>query len=118
LAAGRLVGLPVITSIARTLGAPKVCEFALDHVRGLVPEGAVVDDTATVAALVLILELAKYLVEPAAAWLPPSGTASASGRAIRSVVLLCGGNVSLDDVCAFRQQFREGPAGAPPADRP
>jgi len=34
------------------------------------------------------------------------------------VLLLCGGNVSLEDVCAFRRQFREGPVGATPADRP
>src|SRR5207244_3574654 len=38
LAANQLVELPAITSIARTLGAPKVCDFTLSHVRELVEE--------------------------------------------------------------------------------
>ena len=38
LAAGKLVELPAITSIARTLGAPKVSEFTLSHVHRLVEE--------------------------------------------------------------------------------
>jgi len=120
LAAGRLVELPAITSIARTLGAPKVCEFTLNHVRELVREVTVVDDAATVAALVLILERAKYLVEPAAACcLVAAERHRDRFRAGDQVVLLlCGGNICLDDVCAFRQQFRERPAGATPADRP
>src|SRR5262249_29725505 len=67
LAAGCLVELPAITSIARTLGAPKVSEFTLSHVRELVREVVVVDDAATVAALIFLLERTKQLVEPAAA---------------------------------------------------
>jgi threonine dehydratase len=109
LAAGRLVELPAITSIARTLGAPKVCEFTLNHVRELVREVTVVDDAATVAALALILERTKYLVEPAAACCLVA--AERHRERFRSgdqvVLLLCGGNVSLDDVCAFRQRFPE-----------
>jgi threonine dehydratase len=120
LAAGRLVELSAITSIARTLGAPKVCEFTLNHVRELVREVTVVDDAATVAALALILERAKYLVEPAAACcLVAAERHRDRFRASSQVVLLlCGGNVSLDDVCAFRQQFRERPVGEAPAGSP
>ena len=51
LAAGELVELPAITSVARTLGAPKVSEFTLRHVRELVAEVKVVDDAAAVRAL-------------------------------------------------------------------
>ena len=46
LAAGELVELPAITSIARTLGAPKVSDFTFRLVRELVEEVIVVDDAA------------------------------------------------------------------------
>lgn len=108
LAAGRLVELPAITSIARTLGAPKVSAFTLEHVKELVREVTVVDDAATVSALSLILERTKYLVEPAAACcLVAAQRHRERFRAGDQVVLLlCGGNVSLEDLCTFRQRFR------------
>jgi threonine dehydratase len=114
LAAGRLVELPAITSIARTLGAPKVSAFTLGHVRELVREVTVVDDAATVAALTFILERTKYLVEPAAACcLVAAEQHRERFRAGDQVVLLlCGGNVSLEDLCTFQQRFqgeRDGP---------
>ncbi len=109
LSAERLVELPAITSIARTLGAPKVSEFTLSNVRELVREVTVVDDAATVDALVFILERTKYLVEPAAACCL---VAAEQHRAHfqpgdQVVLLLCGGNVSVDDISAFRQRFRD-----------
>jgi threonine dehydratase len=106
LAAGRLVELPAITSIARTLGAPKVCDFTLRHVRDLVEEVVVVDDASTMAALVLILERTKYLTEPAAACC----LAAALGHKDRFrsddriVLLLCGGNLSVRDLCLFSER--------------
>jgi threonine dehydratase len=108
LAAGELVELPAITSIARTLGAPKVSAFTLNHVRELVREVTVVDDAATVAALTFILERTKYLVEPAGACcLVAAERHRERFRAGDQVVLLlCGGNVSLEDLCAFRQRFQ------------
>jgi threonine dehydratase len=107
LAAGHLVELPAITSIARTLGAPQVSAFTMAHVRELVREVVVVSDAAAVAALTVILERTKYLVEPAAACcLAAAELHRERFRAGDQVVLLlCGGNVSLDDVCAFRQLF-------------
>lgn len=106
LAAGEPVEMP-ITSIARTLGAPKVCEMTLKTVRELVEEVVVVEDAEAVAALVLILERAKYLTEPAA-----SCCLAAAERhrerfrpSDRIVLLMCGGNVSLADLCAYRQRF-------------
>lgn len=107
LAAGELIEMPAITSIARTLGAPKVSAFTLGQVRELVREVVVVDDAATVAALTFILERTKYLVEPAAA----CGLVAAERHRDRFrpgdqvVLLLCGGNVSLEDLCAWRQRF-------------
>jgi threonine dehydratase len=107
LAADRLVELPAITSIARTLGAPKVSDFTLRHVRELVEEVVVVDDAATMAALVLILERTKYLTEPAAACcLAAAQRHKDRFRADEAIVLLlCGGNLSASDLCQFRQRF-------------
>ena len=75
LAAGHLVELPAITSIARTLGVPKVSDFTLNAVKGVVEEVLVVEDGETVKALFRILERTKQLVEPAA------GVLSGGGRA-------------------------------------
>jgi threonine dehydratase len=107
LAANRLVELPAITSIARTLGAPMPCDFTLRHVQRLVHEVKVVSDAAAAKALFLLLERTKYLVEPAAAcclaaaqeqrdqWRPDD----------QVVLLLCGGNLSGEDLSSFWQRF-------------
>jgi threonine dehydratase len=114
LAAGRPVALSAITSVARTLGAPCVCDFTLDAARRLAREVVVVSDGEAVAELVFLLERAKVLTEPAA-----SCTLAAAWRQrgeLRPddhvVLLLCGGNVALADVCAWRQRFL-GPASGP-----
>lgn len=107
LAAGKLVDLPAITSIARTLGAPRVCDFTLSHVRRLVEEVLVVSDAATVEALFFLLQRTKYLVEPAAACcLVAAEQQKAQFRSDEKIVLLlCGGNVSAESLCDFRRQF-------------
>jgi threonine dehydratase len=109
LAAGKLIELPAITSIARTLGAPRVSQFTLSHVQQLVEEVVVVDDAATAQALFYLLERTKILVEPAA-----SCCLVAAERQKHQftpdekiVLLLCGGNVSVDSLCDFRRQFAE-----------
>jgi threonine dehydratase len=107
LAAGELVELPAITSIARTLGAPKVSEFTLRHVRERVDEVVVVDDASAVQALLLILERTKYLTEPAASCCLAAALRQREQLRPddRVVLLLCGGNLSAADLCAFRQRF-------------
>src|SRR5262249_6156616 len=103
LRAGHPVELPAITSIARTLGAPAVSEFTLEHTRRLAREVVVVPDAEAVSALVLLLERAKVLTEPAAA------CCLAAARRLKErfrpadhvVLLLCGGNVALKDVCGW-----------------
>jgi len=107
LAAGRLVELPNVTSIARTLGAPMVSEFTLATVQRLVEEVIVVEDAQAYAALKLILERTKYLVEPAASCCLAAaerhrGTWSPGEKV---VLLMCGGNVALADLARFEQQF-------------
>lgn len=107
LAANRLVELPAITSIARTLGAPKVSEFTLRHVQKWVSEVVVVEDAATVAALIGILERTKYLTEPAAACCLVAATQQRTQLKPddQVVLLLCGGNLSVADLCLFRERF-------------
>jgi threonine dehydratase len=107
LAAGKLVELPQVTSIARTLGAPMVSEFTIDAVRRLVEEVLVVEDVQAYAALKLILERTKYLVEPAASCcLAAAERHCGTWKPGEKVVLLmCGGNVALADVARFEQQF-------------
>jgi threonine dehydratase len=107
LAANDLVELPAITSIARTLGAPKVCDLTLSCVRKYVEEVQVVDDAAAVKALFLILERTKYLVEPAASCcLAAAERQRGQFRPDEVIVLLlCGGNVSGADLAGFWQRF-------------
>jgi threonine dehydratase len=103
LAAGEPVDLPAVTSIARTLGAPRVSAFTLEHARRLAREVVVVPDGEAVAALVFLLERAKVLTEPAAS------CTLAAARRLRTefrprdhiVLLLCGGNVAVTDVCGW-----------------
>lgn len=103
LAAGRPVQLPAITSIARTLGAPSVSERTLAMAQKLLESVTVVPDSEAMSALRLLLERAKVLTEPAA-----SCTLAAAerlrghfGPQSRVVLLLCGGNMSLADLCNY-----------------
>jgi threonine dehydratase len=110
LAAGRLVDLPAITSIARTLGAPRVSEFTLSHVRELVEEVVVVEDAEALAALEFLLERTKYLTEPAASCvLAAARRQKASFRPDEKIaLLLCGGNASTADLARWHTQFAAG----------
>ncbi|VTS05935.1 threonine ammonia-lyase [Tuwongella immobilis] len=112
LAAGQLVELPAITSIARTLGAPKVSEMTLQAVRDWVESVQVVSDRETVQALFTILERTKQLVEPGAACvLAAAMQQRASFRPNEKIVLLlCGGNLSVSDLVQFAHRFEMLPA--------
>ncbi|MFO0925509.1 MAG: threonine/serine dehydratase [Gemmataceae bacterium] len=102
-AAGEIVELPAITSIARTLGSPKVSPFTFEAARRLAREVVVVPDAEAVAALVFLLERAKVLTEPAAACVLAAARRwrSAFTPTDHVVLLLCGGNVALADVCGW-----------------
>ncbi len=102
LAAGHPVDV-TITSIARTLGAPRVSAFTLEYARRVAREVVLVPDHEAVDALVFLLERAKVLTEPAAS------CCLAAARRRRQqlrptdhvVLLLCGGNVAVADVCGW-----------------
>jgi threonine dehydratase len=100
LAAGQIVTLAAITSIARTLGAPAPSEQTLTMARELLEGVTVVSDAEALAALRFLLERLKVLTEPAA-----SCTLAAADRLKdqfskeRHVVLvLCGGNMPIEDL--------------------
>lgn len=107
LAAGGLIDMPAITSIARTLGAPRVSDFTLRHVQELVEDVIVVDDSEAFDALKFILERAKILTEPAAACCLAAarrhvGTFAPNEKV---VILLCGGNTSMHDLSQWQARF-------------
>jgi threonine dehydratase len=107
IAAGHPVELPAITSIARTLGAPKVSEFTFRSVKDWVEEVLVVEDADASKAMFQILERSKYLVEPAAACCLVAAERHRGtfkpGEKI--AILLCGGNVGTADLVNFAQRF-------------
>jgi threonine dehydratase len=100
IAAGRVVELAEITSIAETLGARKTEPAQFEIVSRHVSELAVVPDAAAISALLEVLREDKVLVEPAAACsVAALTTARIKVRPGENVVVvLCGANVSLDKV--------------------
>ena len=108
LAAGQVVELPAITSIARTLGAPAVSAKTLAIAQKYLEGVTVVSDREAVAALKFLLERAKVLTEPAA-----SCTLAAAER-LRPyfsmdhhvMLILCGGNVAFDDLWHYEHLYR------------
>jgi threonine dehydratase len=101
LAAGKIVTLDSIKSVARTLGAPAPSERTFEMAKRLLESVTVVSDREAIAALRLILERLKVLTEAAA-----SCTLAAAERlkdhfsSDRHVVLvLCGGNIAVEDLC-------------------
>lgn len=103
LAAGHPVELPAITSIAKTLGAPSVSFQTLALAQEYMENVTVVSDAEAVQALQFILERLKVLTEPAA-----SCTLAAASQLKNRfnqdnnlVLILCGGNLSLGDLCRY-----------------
>jgi len=103
MAANEIVELPAITSIARTLGAPKVSPFTFEYTKRLVDELVVVEDDEAIDAMVYILERTKMLVEPAASCCLAAARrhASALSPTDQVVLLMCGGNVSVSDLAIW-----------------
>jgi len=103
LAAGNVVEMPAITSIAKTLGAPAASEETLELARRYLESVTVVSDREALDSLVLLLERTKLLTEPAA-----SCTLAAAER-LRDrfgpdrhvVLILCGGNIAISDLCSY-----------------
>lgn len=103
LKAGHPVELTAITSIAKTLGAPSVSSRTLALAQKHLEDVVVVTDEEAVQALKFILERLKILTEPAA-----SCTLAVASRLRNQfnnnnnlVLVFCGGNLSLADLCKY-----------------
>lgn len=106
LAAGAPVEIAV-TSIASTLGAPRVSALTLDAARRHAQEVLLVTDAEAVAALVEVADALHLVTEPAAAVTVVAArrVVEQVGPGARVAVVLCGGNVTLDDVAGWRARF-------------
>lgn len=102
-AAGEIVELPAITSIAESLGAKRTTQRPFDIIRQYVAELVTVPDAAAVSALVDVLREEKLLVEPATSCCLAalSGGTIAVQPGERVAVIICGANVSLDKVAQW-----------------
>jgi threonine dehydratase len=107
LAVGHPFTLPAITSIAKTLGAPSVSETTLAIAQRLLECVTLVTDREAVEALVFIAERLKVITEPAASCTLAAAEKLTSnfGADSKVVLILCGGNLSVSDLCAFRSRF-------------
>jgi len=103
LEAGHPVRLDAITSIAKTLGAPAVSERTLVMAQNLLESVTVVSDAEAVDALVYIVERLKVLTEPAASCTLAAAVHLKDNFTPESKVVLifCGGNQSVADVCGY-----------------
>jgi len=105
-AAGHVVDLPAITSIAKTLGAPAVTERTLRIVQDQLESVTVVTDDEAIEALRFIVERLKVFPEPA------SSCNLAAAEKLRGnftsdshvVIVLCGGNFSINDLCFYKAE--------------
>jgi threonine dehydratase len=103
-AAGHVVDLPSITSIAKTLGAPAVTERTLKIVQEYLESVTVVTDDEAIRELKYIAERLKVFPEPA------SSCNLAAAERLREhftpgshvVIVLCGGNFSIADLCSYQ----------------
>ncbi len=106
--AGEVVHLEQITSIARTLGAPSVSDLTLKLAQKYLEGVTLVDDAEAVREMFYLLEHAKVLTEPA------TSCNLAAAEKLREnfdenshvVVILCGGNTSVEDLVKFREEFK------------
>jgi threonine dehydratase len=106
LKAGKVVHIQP-TSLAKTLGGPYVAEDTLLMAQKHLQEHILVSDREAFMAQRILLERAKVLTELAA-----SCTLAAAEKVKAAfqpddhiVLLLCGGNVSLDNLIEYRQQL-------------
>ncbi len=95
------------TSIAKTLGSPYAAADAIELAATRLAGVDVVSDAQAVAALGYIAERMKVLTEPAAACTlaAADGRADGFGKGSQVVLLLCGGNVALDDIADWNHRF-------------
>jgi L-serine/L-threonine ammonia-lyase len=109
LAAGELVTLPAITSIAGSLGAKRVCQRVFDLAQSHRVISVTVTDAQAVAACLKFADVYRVLVEPAcgAALAALDVHSQLFERFSAPLVEVCGGiGVSIDTLNAWKTQFK------------
>jgi threonine dehydratase len=103
LATGHVVDLPAITSIAKTLGAPAVTERTLKLTQEYLESVTVVSDDDAIRELNYVAERLKVICEPASSCNLAAADKLKANFTPDShvVIILCGGNFSLDSYCRF-----------------
>ncbi len=104
LAAGHVVDLQT-TSLARTLAPPNVSADALEIAQQTLEEVVLVSDGDAFKSLEFLLERTKILTELAASCTLSAARARRDQLGDDVVLILCGGNVSVADVCDMRLKF-------------
>ncbi len=103
---GHLVELEKITSIATTLGARKTTQQIFEILQRNVKESFVVSDEHAVKEMRGFLDIEKLLIEPAASCVLSALIEHrhlVQGREI--CIVVCGGNISLNELLAWENQF-------------
>ena len=106
--AGKVVELPVITSIAETLGARRTGQTQFDIVTQYVADLVTVDDDSTIRALLELFDSEKLVAEPAAACCVAAlveGMIPAKPEQ-NIVIVLCGANISAEQMCGWTSRRR------------
>jgi threonine dehydratase len=96
LAAGRVVELPHVSSVARTLCAPAVAEATLLLAQQYLESVTVVSDASALDAQRFLLERAKVLAEPASSCTLAAAERLCGEFGEHVVLVLCGGNADVD----------------------
>ncbi|MDP3407052.1 threonine/serine dehydratase [Bosea sp. (in: a-proteobacteria)] len=95
------------TSIARTLGAPFATERTMAAARQFLEDIVIVPDAEAVREITWVLQNGRVLLEPAASCVVAAAMARKElfQPGERVGLVLCGSNVALDDIAAWRTQF-------------
>jgi len=93
LAAGSPQGLDIVDTIADGIAVKRPGDLTLAHVEAFVDEVVAVDDETIARAVVLLLERAKLVVEPAGAAGVAALLAEVGGIEAPAVIVLSGGNI-------------------------
>ena len=102
----KLVELPAITSIAKSLGARKSTPFILETLQRLINKSFVVEDSQAVAALLQFLDHEKLLIEPATSCIIAAALANRKLFENQKVVfIICGGNVTMAEIDQWKAEF-------------
>lgn len=103
---GKLVSLPDITTIAKSLGSKSTTTEIFQLLNKNVAHSLRVSDKETMEALLAFLDREKLLVEPATACVVAALLQNPSIFAGKtSVLIICGSNTTLSEVAAWRDQF-------------